>query len=284
MNIKMKIIAFKTAALLSVFFIIIGLASLPAYAAAGDITLTVNSATAAAGADVLISVNIPENSGVVCGDLLLKFNNTKLTVKSAVKGVAAQGLCSINPNYIPDGSGISTIKEAFATLDPITLGGSMMDITFTVLPGWTGSTTLALTADGFYITVDNIDIPITANVINGSIYVLPKDNFVRIKNGNMALDDTYGKKIGIFNFYRNVSLKLDYDYSIDSGEIAKVEWLSDNSAVDINKVNGFITNKGTGARSSKITLNLTLKNGMVLSDTVKVYFYKFDWQIKNLKK
>ncbi len=169
---KTKIFSKKAASLLAFILTAAIIIPLPIFAnAAASVALTVTSATAAAGADVVISVNIPENSGVVCGDLLLKFNNTKLTVKSAVKGVAAQGLCSINPNYIPDGSGISTIKEAFATLDPITLGGSMMDITFTVLPGWTGSTTLALTADGFYITVDNIDIPITANVINGSITV-----------------------------------------------------------------------------------------------------------------
>ncbi len=109
-------------------------------------------------------------------------------------------------------------------------------------------------------------------------------NSVKIKCDNEILDETFGKKLQLFDFYRKISLQLDYDSSAYNGRIVKAEWTSSNNNVKIDKETGKITNKGIGARSSNITVKVTDSNGIVLMDTVKVYFYKFDWQVNGLKK
>ena len=103
--------------------------------AADTVSLTVSSATAAPGTDVVMSINISANSGLAAATFLLKYDTSKLTYKSNAAGSAASGgLSSVNPNYAVDGN-YKTINDSFIKSPAVTAGGSMLDVTFTVKTG-----------------------------------------------------------------------------------------------------------------------------------------------------
>ena len=68
-------------------------------------------------------------------------------------------------------------------------------------------------------------------------------------------------------------------YTSNEPDPFKVEWLSDNPKVVINKDTGLITNLQTGSRTANITLNLTDSYGTIVTDKVKITFYKFFWEV-----
>lgn len=90
-------------------------------------------------------------------------------------------------------------------------------------------------------------------------------------------------KIPLFGFYRKASLPLYYVTFDDLPNTSRIEWSSDNAKVLIDS-NGTITNKRTGGRSADITAKVyDQNNNLVSTDTVKVIFYKYNWQLKKLK-
>ncbi len=90
-------------------------------------------------------------------------------------------------------------------------------------------------------------------------------------------------KIPLFGFYRKASLPLYFVTFDDPLNGARIEWSSDNGKVSIDS-NGFITNKRTGGRSADITAEVyDQNNNLVSTDSVKVIFYKYNWQLKKLK-
>lgn len=83
-----------------------------------------------------------------------------------------------------------------------------------------------------------------------------------------------------YQLYRSCHITLfilanNFDYK-------SVRWKSDNSKVLIDK-NGYITNKGVGARAVVIKAELLDGNGNVIGvDSAHIVFHKFPWQWDNL--
>lgn len=168
---KMKILSSTKKAITFLFTGIMAatVVSLPmAVNAANPISMTVTSAKGAAGTDVVVSVNVTADSKLSAATFLLKYDNTKLTVKSSVAGKASEGgLASINPKFDVTGN-ISTINCSFIHSTGITASGSIMDVTFTIKSGWNGSTPLTLTISDF---VDSSYKALTYSIKNGSVTV-----------------------------------------------------------------------------------------------------------------
>lgn len=106
-------------------------------------------------------------------------------------------------------------------------------------------------------------------------------------NGEDAGDVLYVKLPSIWDAYKKHSVTLDYSLS-NATDVQSVKWSyanwsvskpeatieSPNSARTVIRPNG----KGIGARSVWITVTITDTKGRTCQDTVKVRFYKFDWQ------
>ena len=102
-------------------------------------------------------------------------------------------------------------------------------------------------------------------------------------------DVAYVKLPSILMLYKNHSATLGFQFDQDV-EVASVKWSyanwsvsspeanieSPDSAETVIRPNG----KGIGARSTWVTLTVTDVNGNVYQQTVKVRFYKWDWQRK----
>lgn len=137
--------------------------------------LTVTSANGEPGKDVVISVSVSANSGIAAMDFILKYDNSKLLYKSYKQGIAAEGgLFTLYPNY-KNQDGSSALKQAFAHIDGITAEGSIVDVTFTVAPGWSGSTAITL--------------EITDDISDANYKMIPYD----VKNGSVAVDTAPGE-------------------------------------------------------------------------------------------
>ncbi|MEI6579604.1 MAG: hypothetical protein WCN92_09110, partial [Eubacteriales bacterium] len=100
---------------------------------------------------------------------------------------------------------------------------------------------------------------------------------VAIKLGTKVLNDTYANKISWFTSYKKITMQLGYQ--TNETDPIKVEWLSDSAKLLVNKDTGYVTNVQTGTRSATITLKITDRYGLVVTDTVKITIYKFFWQI-----
>jgi hypothetical protein len=263
----------KLTALLIAFLLTLTAISAPVAAnAAGTVSLTVSSATASAGTDVVISINISANSGLAAGTFLLKYDTAKLTYKSKTYGPAQGELNGFNANYANTGD-IRTIYFAPIHSEGISVGGSMLNITFTVKTGWTGSTPLTLTTTEF-VDLSYNEIPKT--ISDGSVTV-PAGPFVAITDGEgVELGDVLPVRIGLFGFYRDKSLKLVFNTNVTGAAVA---WKSSNARiVPVGETSGIVTNKGIFARAADITVTLT-KGSTVVTDTVRVVFYKYGWQL-----
>lgn len=245
--------------------------------AAGPVSLTVSSATAAPGSDVVISINISANSGLAAATLRLQYDTAKLIYKSSEFGPAKGEMNGFNANYANNGD-IRTIHYAPIHTEGITVGGAMLSITFTVKNGWTGSTPLTLTATEF-VNLGYNEIPKTIN--NGSVTV-PDGPFVVITDSEGSeLGDILPVRIGLFGFFRDKSVKLGFETNISGAAVA---WKSSNARVVlVGETSGIITNKGIFTRAADITVTLT-KDSTVVSDTVRVVFYKYGWQLDILSR
>lgn len=105
--------------------------------------------------------------------------------------------------------------------------------------------------------------------------------FVKIINDKGSdAGDTLAVKVPWYKSYKKITLQLGFN--TNDSNYTKLEWLSDNSNVSID-ANGFITNSKTGARSANITVKLTDSDGIVVTDIVKVIFYKFKSQLNRLQ-
>ncbi len=145
----------------------VGMVSIPMVAnAAGTVSLIVSNKSGNVGTDVVISVDVSANSGLAAADLFLKYDNTKLSVKSSKAGAAANGgFASINQDFAVSDN-ISTIKCSFIHATGITAAGSIMDVTFTIKSALSGSTPLTLTNGDF---VDAQFKTLTNSIKNGSV-------------------------------------------------------------------------------------------------------------------
>lgn len=95
-------------------------------------------------------------------------------------------------------------------------------------------------------------------------------------------DGDFDKKINWWKRYSTATMALDYNL-YNCKEAARFEWKSSNPRVKIDQ-NGNITNVGCFARSSRITLTAFDSDGnIVMQTSVRVRFYKFNWQTKYLR-
>ncbi|NLX94419.1 MAG: hypothetical protein GXZ02_11365 [Clostridiales bacterium] len=152
-----------TGLLLTVVMVVITMVAAITANAADPIQFTVTSPSGAEGSNVVVSVMISENSGLAAADLVLNYDSTKLTFVSAVKGAASlDGLSAIN------GALFERVKDAFAATYGITAGGSMLDVTFNINSGWTGSTPVTLTHGKLYNS--NFD-RLYSEITNGAVSI-----------------------------------------------------------------------------------------------------------------
>ncbi len=107
------------------------------------------------------------------------------------------------------------------------------------------------------------------------------EGWIGVLGDGQDIDDVLPIKVKWNKSYKKTQLQL-YFYSIVE-DIADVEWESDNSKVVIDEDTGYITNLRSGARSANITITITDTNGSEYQRTVKVLFYKYNWQLKKLQ-
>lgn len=123
---------------------------------------------------------------------------------------------------------------------------------------------------------DSVDLKPVVNVI--PVYEEP---YLTLSYQGNELDGVAAVKIGLFKLYKNVSMDLEFDTNVD---YARAEWSSSNSSKVQVDENGHITNQKFGSRNSDITLKLFDSNNKLLAEqTVRVIFYKFSFQLSNLK-
>lgn len=160
----------KAFALMFTIVLFVGLISLPMHSnAAPAVQLAVTDASGKAGDEVTVSVNISPKSKLGAGELLLKYDTSKLTYKRHADGPAASGgLLVLNPDFKTDDS-YKTMKGAFIHTRGVAAGGSLVDITFTIKSGWSGSTPLELTTTQFIDPIDYKEIVHT--ITNGSVTI-----------------------------------------------------------------------------------------------------------------
>ena len=107
------------------------------------------------------------------------------------------------------------------------------------------------------------------------------DGWVDVIGDGEWLDGALTMKVKWSKSYKKVHMQLDYFAIVR--DVADVSWQSDNPKVVIDEDTGYITNLRTGARSANITITITDTNGTQFSSTVKVIFYKYNWQLKKLQ-
>jgi len=161
--------------------------------AADTVSLSASHETGAAGTDVVVSLNISAASGLGAAGLFLQYDNTKLAYKSYTVGSAAvssgggNNMSQINPAYRTSGNH-TTIIDSFISDPGIAAGGAMLNITFTIKYGWTGSTPLALTVGDFSDVSWN---ELAYTVANGSVTV-PAPEVLITFNANGGTGGTSG--------------------------------------------------------------------------------------------
>jgi hypothetical protein len=160
----------KAFALLSALLLFIGITSAQMVSkAAAPVQLTVTNVKGKAGDTVIISISISSNSGLGAAELYIKYDSSKIEYKGNSAGSAANGgIPSVNPNFSTDGDYV-TIKDSFIHTTGVMASGSLLDITFSIKSGWTGSTILELTAPEFKNPLNYQEIP--HNIKNGTITI-----------------------------------------------------------------------------------------------------------------
>ena len=99
------------------------------------------------------------------------------------------GMSVVNPIYKVEGN-YTTIIESVIHATGLTAGGTMLTVTFTVKPGWTGYSPVTLTCDEFINAnsdpITNIYETIPHTITNGGITV-PSVAGVQITDGKSAI-------------------------------------------------------------------------------------------------
>lgn len=106
--------------------------------------LFISDVTGKAGEKVVIAVEITSNSGLAATDLEIRYDRTKLLYSDYTKGETAEGaLLSLNSNFKTE-ENFKTIRIALAHPEGIYAEGKLVEMTFVVEPGWSGTTTVEL--------------------------------------------------------------------------------------------------------------------------------------------
>ena len=179
---KQRTMKRATGLLLTVIMVVITMASSITAQAADPIQFTVTSPSGAEGSNVVVSVMISADSGLAAADLVLNYDSTKLTFVTGVSGSAASG-----GNSAINGALFERVKDAFAATNGIFAGGSMLDVTFTIKSGWTGSTPVTLTHGKLYNS--NFD-RLYSEITNGTVSIAANTYTVNYNGSNATSGST----------------------------------------------------------------------------------------------
>lgn len=90
------------------------------------------------------------------------------------------------------------------------------------------------------------------------------------------------QKLDWWKPYSSATMSLDYKAYNCNGAVT-FKWSSSNKKVQVDE-NGTVTNTGSFARSAKITVSAYDADGNVIArGSIKIKFYKFDWQAERLQ-
>lgn len=217
----------------------------------------------------------------------------------------------IKEEIIP-AAGVAPVSITLSQTESTLTIGDSLTLTATVSPEsatdksviWTSSNPDIATVDenGYVTAIAAGTVIITATTVNG----LSSNCFVTVNKSNpeepekatltLTLDGqavegdvAYVKLPSVLMMYKNHSATLGFAFDQEV-EVASVNWSyaswsvdspeanieSPTSAETVIRPNG----KGIGARSTWVTLTVTDVDGNVYQQTVKVRFYKWDWQRK----
>lgn len=215
-------------------------------------------------------------------------DGTQIVIESAFAEYAGNPPTDTDKITITVKISATSVTVAPAAISLLT--GETKQLTATITPAnankavtWSSSdaTVAAVSSTGMVTAKRNGKAQITVKTNAGSktsaCTVTVGAPFISIAQNNTALGDTLLIKVPWYILYKKASVQLGFITNIDT--YVKVEWTSDNAKVSVDK-NGKITNTKTGARSTKITVKMfDSANKMIATDSVRVIFYKFKWQL-----
>ncbi len=254
--------------------------------AAGVAALTWSVNPALTGAQVRSIVVDPSNTPYTVADNTSSHHplvntygmvNAKKCVEAAIatKPANSAPILHADPNTATEGNVTVAIKYPPDALFKEYQIGDGEWIEYTVPVVLTSNSTVkaryAYTAGNF----SDIGTVIVNNIIPPKI--------IKITFNGSKADNPLKFKVLWYKYYRNENTQLRYE-TIQSGNV-RVVWSSDNTSKVMVDQDGKITNAKMWARSANITATLinSSNNSVIATDTVKVIFYKFDWQLDNLR-
>lgn len=165
--------------------------------------LSVQKVTGYTCGDVTVAVQLAKNSGVCGGNFTLKYDNSKMTLKSAVIGeVVNDRSAYINPDYADN-----KIRVSFAGTEPITDAGDVVVLTFTLSDDSEGVNSLTLS-----------------------------DARVYDANGEAVLLNCYDGFVDVVN---NGATSGDYNYIVKDGKVTITAYLGADENVTVPQtING----------------------------------------------
>lgn len=165
--------------------------------------LSVQKVTGYTCGNVTIAVQLAKNSGVCGGNFTLKYDNSKMTLKSAVIGeVINDRSAYVNPDYADN-----KIRVSFAGTEPITDAGDVVILTFTLSDDSEGVNSLTLS-----------------------------DARVYDANGEAVLLNCYDGFVDVVN---NGATSGDYSYIVKDGKVTITAYLGADENVSVPQtING----------------------------------------------
>ncbi len=194
---------------------------------------------------------------------------TNMTIPAAPTGLTSTGktdtTVSLSWNAVGGASGYNVYS-----------GG--IKLTSTPLTGTTYTATGLTQNTAYTFTIRAVNAAGESTASSGlTVTTVPH---VAICIDNDILGERIEIKVKAFQYYKKVSLDLEFNAAIN---YADIRWTSDNEKVFINKY-GHVTNTKSWSRASNIKIELLDSNGNVIAtDTIRVIFYKWNWQLKKLR-
>lgn len=100
---------------------------------------------------------------------------------------------------------------------------------------------------------------------------------VMITLNETDIGPSHAVKVPMFTMFKNCPVQLGYVTNADPS--FRVEFTSDNDKVTVDST-GLVTNTGNTGREANITVTVyDANNNPVATDTVKISFYKFKWEM-----
>ncbi len=110
-----------------------------------EIGISISDYTVSEGEEFVVSLNITPNANIGVLDVKISFDKTKLQYVSYANGPASLGgMLVYNPTHESSSGDTQVGYMSFIHATGANTGGSMLNVTFKVLSGWTGSTPLGL--------------------------------------------------------------------------------------------------------------------------------------------